>query len=211
MKKIFEVLLLLSLSGTIVNAQGCWPNSCSDFGLKGKVHEVVTISLSDPDSTGLYWQTVIETRLYSPEGLITHRFYSCIDFEHSTEYIYDGKKLTDVYYNADAEYHARYHYASDGRPSMIVISAKQMMINIYRDTIFEHISNDTIMVSYKDGKQVFTPSDNLFAHDIFFPDVTYLIPSGEKTDLEDIRYDKSGNWIFKRWDLNMISRHIVYW
>ena len=197
MKRLSICLALLSLFMTIVNAQHYWPVSCSESGLKGKVHEVVTMTHFPEDSTGLGLKMVVETRLYSPEGLLTNQFESNPGSDYSTEYIYDGALLTDVYFNADGEHHARYYY-SDGVPSMIVVSSKQ------DDYIYP---NDTIMVSYENGKLSFTPSKDLFTHDIFLAsesDITLL-------ESEVVEYDEVGNWIFRKRGRHAQTRHIVYW
>lgn len=197
MKRLSFILFLLCLSMTVVNAQHYWPVSCSESGLKGKVHEVVTMTHFPEDSTGLGLKMVVETRLYSPEGLLTNQFESNPGSDYSTEYIYDGALLTDVYFNADGEHHARYYY-SDGVPSMIVVSSKQ------DDYIYP---NDTIMVSYENGKLSFTPSKDLFTHDIFLPsesDITLL-------ESEVVEYDEVGNWIFRKRGRHAQTRHIVYW
>ena len=115
MKRLSFFLTLLSLSLTVVHAQHYWPVTCSASGLKGKVHEVVTMTYFPEDSTGLGLKMVVQTSLYSPEGLLTHQFESNPGSDFSTEYFYDGALLTDVYFNADGQYHARYYY-SDGIP-----------------------------------------------------------------------------------------------
>ncbi len=198
MKRLSYILALLSLTVTVVHAQHYWPVTCSESGLKGKVHEVVTMTYFPEDSTGLGLKMVVETRLYSPEGLLTNLFESNPGSDFSTEYIYDGALLTDVYFYADGEYHARYYY-SDGVPSMIVVSSKQ------DDHIYP---NDTIMVSYENGKLTFTPSKDLFTHDIFFPN-TYFDETLPESEV--VEYDKVGNWIFRKRGKDAQSRHIVYW
>jgi len=197
MKRLSFILTLLCLSVTVIHAQRFWPVTCSESGLKGKVHEVVTMTHFPEDSTGLGLKMVIENRLYSPEGLLTHQFESNPGSDLSTEYIYDGDVLTDVYFNADGEYHARYYY-SDGVPSMIVVSSKQ------DDYTWP---NDTIMVSYENGKLRFTPSENLFIHDIFFPSYT----DNTLTEPEVVEFDEVGNWIFRKRGNHAQTRHIVYW
>jgi hypothetical protein len=198
MKRLSFFLALLSLSVTVVHAQHYWPVTCSASGLKGKVHEVVTMTYFPEDSTGLGLKMVVETRLFSPEGLLTHQFESNPGSDFSAEFIYDGALLTDVYFNADGEYHARYYYL-DGIPSMIVVSSKQ------DDYLYP---NDTIMVSYEHGKLKFEPSQDLFTHDIFFSSIYF-----DETLLESevVEYDEVGNWIFRKRGKNAQTRHIVYW
>jgi len=198
MKRLSYILALLSLTVTVVHAQHYWPVTCSASGLKGKVHEVVTMTYFPEDSTGLGLKMVVETRLFSPEGLLTHQFESNPGSDFSAEFIYDGALLTDVYFNADGEYHARYYYL-DGIPSMIVVSSKQ------DDYLYP---NDTIMVSYEHGKLKFEPSQDLFTHDIFFSSIYF-----DETLLESevVEYDEVGNWIFRKRGKNAQTRHIVYW
>lgn len=197
MKRLSFILTLLCFNVTDAYAQRYWSLSCSELGLKGKVHEVVTMTHFPEDSTGLGLKIAVETRLYSREGLITHMFESNPGNDFSTEYIYDGDLLTDVKFNADGEYHARYYY-SDGVPSMIVVSSKQGDLTW---------PNDTIMVSYENGKLKFTPSESLFTHDIFFPKFS------DKTLMESeaVEYDEFGNWIFRKQGEHEQTRHIVYW
>ena len=197
MKRLSFFLTLLSLSLTVVHAQHYWPVTCSASGLKGKVHEVVMMTYFPEDSTGLGLKMVVQTLLYSPEGLLTHQFESNPGSDFSTEYFYDGALLTDVYFNADGEYHARYYY-SDSIPSMIVVSSKQ------DDYAY---SNDTIMVLCENGKLEFEPSKDLFTHDIFFPSC----PDTTLLGSEVVEFDEVGNWIFRKRDKHAQTRHIVYW
>ena len=76
MKRLSFILTLLCLSVTVIHAQRFWPVTCSESGLKGKVHEVVTMTFFPEDSTGLGLKMVVQTPLYSPEGLLTHQFES---------------------------------------------------------------------------------------------------------------------------------------
>ena len=198
MKPLSSILTLLFLSVTVVHAQRYWPASCSESGLKGKVHEVVTMTHFPEDSTGLGLKMVVETRLYSPEGLLTNLFESNPGNDYSTKYVYSGEKLTDAYFNADAEYHYQYYYSSDGKPSLIVVSA------IQGETIWP---NDTISVSYENGKLVFssvetTPNES-FTQSIIFAD--YDLKS------EVVQYDEIGNWIYRKRGKWLQTRHIVYW
>ena len=198
MKRLSFILILLSLSATVLHAQHFWPVTCSESGLKGKVHEVVTMTYFPEDSTGLGLKMVVQTCLYSPKGLLTNQFESNPGSDFSTVYIYDGTLLTDVYFNADGEYHARYYY-TDGVPSMIVVSSKQ------GDYIYP---NDTIMVSYENGKLTFTPSKDLFTHDIFFQN-RYFDEILQESEV--VEYDEAGNWVFRKRDNDVQTRHIVYW
>lgn len=197
MKQLSFIFFLLCLSVTVVHSQRYWPVSCSESGLKGKVHEVVTMTHFPADSTGLGLKMVVETRLFSPEGLLTNIFESNPGNDYSTEFVYNGELLTDAYFYADAKYHARYYY-SDGVPSMIVVSSKQ------DDYTWP---NDTIMVSYENGKLRFTPSENLFIQDIFFPSYT----DNTLTEPEVFEFDEVGNWIFRKRGNHTQTRHIVYW
>ena len=195
MKRLSFIFFLLCLSGTVVHAQRYWPASCSESGLKGKVHEVVTMTHFPEDSTGLGLKMVVETRLYSHEGLLTNLFESNPGNDYSTKYVYSGEKLTDAYFNADAEYHYQYYYSSDGKPSQIVVSA------IQGETIW---SNDTISVSYENGKLVFssveTPPNDSFTQSIILTD----------NELES-ENDEVGNWIYCKRSKYVQTRHIVYW
>ena len=195
MKRLSSILYLLCLSVTIVHAQRYWPVSCSESGLKGKVHEVVTMTHFPADSTGLGLKMVVETRLFSPEGLLTNIFESNPGNDYSTEFVYNGELLTDAYFYSDAKYHYQYYYSSDGKPSLIVVSAIQGETNW---------PNDTISVSYENGKLVFngveTPSNDTFTQSIILTD----------NELES-EYDEFGNWIYCKRSKYVQTRHIVYW
>lgn len=197
MKRLSFILTLLCLSVTVIHAQRFWPVTCSESGLKGNVHEVVTMTYFPEDSTGLGLKMVVETRLFSPEGFLTNIFESNPGSDFSTEFTYDRELLTDVKFNADGEYHARYYY-SDGVPSMIVVSSKQGDVTW---------PNDTIMISYENGKLKFTPSESLFTHDIFFP----IYSDKTLMESEEVEYDEVGNWIFRKQGEHAQTRHIVYW
>ena len=88
MKRLSFILTVLSLSLTVVNAQHYWLVTCSESGLKGKVHEVVTMTYFPEDSTGLGLKMVVETRLFSPEGFLTNIFESNPGNDYSTEFVY---------------------------------------------------------------------------------------------------------------------------
>lgn len=195
MKRLSFILSLLSLSVTVVHAQHYWPVTCSESGLKGKVHEVVTMTYFPEDSTKLGLKMVVETRLFSPEGFLTNIFESNPGNDYSTEFVYDGEILTDAYFYADAKYHYQYYYSSDGEPSLIVVSAIQGETNW---------PNDTISVSYENGKLVFngveTPPVDSFTQSIILTD--YELES------ED---DEVGNWIYCKRSKYVQTRHIVYW
>lgn len=47
MKRLSFILILMSLYVTGVHAQRYWPVTCSESGLKGKVHEVVTMTTNN--------------------------------------------------------------------------------------------------------------------------------------------------------------------